>query len=268
MPGRWLFAAVVASLSLLFMAAPAHAGEPWLGVAIADDTDAVRVTQVVLETPADKAGLRKGDLVLAIDDTPTPTAELLIATVRRHRVGEEITVHVIRGDKKLSIRALLEPRAASEPDLKALARRQLTDRAAPPFDLPVVHGGGPGALAELEGQVVVLEFFATWCHVCPIAHEALATLLAAEGKRGLVVRGIAGDSRAELASYVKQHKLPFPVLHDAQKRAQADYMTQWLPTVVVIDRHGVVRYVGFGAGPNLHHAVALARALARDELAP
>jgi peroxiredoxin len=256
------------ALAVTAWARPAagESGRPWLGVAIADDADAVRVTQVVLDAPADRAGLRTGDLVLAIDEVATPTAEALIEAVGEREVGQEVVVHVVRADRKLALRALLEARAETDAERRALVRDQLIDRRAPELSLRLARGKAVTELARLRGHVVVLEFFATFCEVCPSVHAELAALARHEGPRGLVVRGISGDDPSALARDLETTRVEFPVLHDAGKLVQAEYLTQWYPTVVVIDRRGVVRDVGFGDGPELRRAVITARMLARDEL--
>ena len=86
--------------------ATGKASHPLLGVALADATDAngtalARVQSLAASGPAAKAGLRVGDVIVAVGDQKTAGAEAVIAAVRAHQPGEQVRVTVLRnGDRK------------------------------------------------------------------------------------------------------------------------------------------------------------------------
>jgi cytochrome c biogenesis protein CcmG/thiol:disulfide interchange protein DsbE len=81
-------------------------------------------------------------------------------------------------------------------------------KKAPPFALEDL-GGRTVRLSDHEGSVVVIDFWATWCHACKDAAPALERLHRKYGERGLVVLGITLDSgfRAEenVRGFAKKH---------------------------------------------------------------
>jgi peroxiredoxin len=256
--------AVVLLAALLAAPVPAagadEGGErpPWLGVGIADGQRGVRVTEVIDGTPAARAGILVGDEIARIDGRPLATTDDLFTRLQGRKSGDELALEVARGVRRLRIRATLAPRLE---DGEILERR-LLDKPAPGFDLPVASGSGTGDLARLAGKVVVIEFMATWCGACKTTYRTLGEL---EGRRrsdGLVVLGISDESEAALRALAAQERISFAVLRDVGAGTRATYRVSDLPTILVIDRAGVIRYAGIGGGLPVDHAVfAAERAL-------
>ncbi len=133
---------------------------------------------------------------------------------------------------------------------------------APAFDLERLQGREHGDLTALRGRVVLVEFWATYCGWCKSTHPDLAQFAAAQGKDGVAVLGISSQARGRLARYLASHRLGFTVLHDARRRVARRYGVRGTPTLVVIDRAGVVRFAAGGA-PAAERAIALAAELSR-----
>jgi cytochrome c biogenesis protein CcmG/thiol:disulfide interchange protein DsbE len=145
---------------------------------------------------------------------------------------------------------------------------QLRDRAtqlaligqmAPDISIKTWINGEPLALEALRGRVVLLEFWATWCKPCQEMFPKLKTLHQQESLRGLEITAITRhymayggteESMAEelqlMRAMVTEHSVTFPVGVAEDERLQAIYGANGLPTVILIDRHGVVRYAGPG----------------------
>jgi len=114
--------ALVSGLVLLFLATAAGAGEHWgwLGVRIRDLTEqemeeitkkvgvqegyGVLISQVMKDTPAEAAGLREGDLVVAIDGRPIVETRALQRLVGATSTGREIGVVVLRDQQRREVR--------------------------------------------------------------------------------------------------------------------------------------------------------------------
>jgi len=95
------------------------AQHPYLGVSLTDGTasegsssiSGAKISRVLSGTPAEKAGLRVGDLVIAIDGTSVDSVDSLIGLVRAHAVGDTVTLTVLRGGRNVTVKAGL----SSEP---------------------------------------------------------------------------------------------------------------------------------------------------------
>ena len=66
-----------------------------------------KVDEVTQGSPAEKAGLRTGDLITAIDGTPVVGTESLVAQIRTHEVGKEVTLKVLRDGETIELKATL-----------------------------------------------------------------------------------------------------------------------------------------------------------------
>ena len=83
--------------------ASAAAGQdrPWIGVAVSDGVDGapVRVIRVFPDSPAEKMGLREGDVIAAVDGRPVRTSQDLVDYVRSRPPGAALQLDARRGDK-------------------------------------------------------------------------------------------------------------------------------------------------------------------------
>ena len=121
-------------------------------------------------------------------------------------------------------------------------------KAAPPLSFSqVLHApSGAGATWEaLRGQVVVLDFWATWCKPCEAAIPELDRLAAEHPQARFI--GISDEDLETIQPYVASHRIGYAIARDDQ-HASADYMIEALPTTVIIDKRGIVREVAFGYG--------------------
>jgi cytochrome c biogenesis protein CcmG, thiol:disulfide interchange protein DsbE len=139
--------------------------------------------------------------------------------------------------------------ASNEPDRKvdnAVAAGQRDP--APDIELPKLQSPGTGSLADYRGQVVVLNYWASWCPPClaesPLLerwHRRLtknrATVL------GVDVQDVTGDARAFAAKY----GLTYPMLRDGPGDTRDDLGILGLPETFVIDRRGRIAAVQRGA---------------------
>jgi thiol-disulfide isomerase/thioredoxin len=118
--------------------------------------------------------------------------------------------------------------------------------------------GKPRTMAELRGKVVLLDFWAMWCSPCFEAFPSLREWQQEFGKDGLNILGVtryygaevgAADQPAEiamLAEFRQKNDLPYDLLVAADQGIQLQYGATSLPTAVLIDRKGIIRYIGIG----------------------
>jgi thiol-disulfide isomerase/thioredoxin len=89
--------------------------------------------------------------------------------------------------------------------------------------------------------VVLLNFWATWCAPCREEMPALETLSRELGPRGLAVVGVNfKEPKPTVEAFVREHRLGFPMLLDAEGRMVERYQVFALPVTVVVDRRGMV----------------------------
>ena len=106
-------------------------------------------------------------------------------------------------------------------------------------DLPVLGESGEGSLDDYRGQIVVLNFWASWCVPCaeeaPVLEQAQRTL----ETQGATVLGVNyKDVPEDALSFVSDHGISFPSLRDGDGEYGEDYATRGIPETFVIDRRG------------------------------
>lgn len=143
-------------------------------------------------------------------------------------------------------------------NLVTVSSTQLEGDPGPDFALPVVAGPGAAegdriALGNLRGQVVLLDFWASWCGPCRQSVPILSEIHRGNADRGVKVVGInvePGLDRGALVSAYHAFGAAFPSVQDTPAgEVQRAYHVDQLPTLVVLDRRGTVRHVEVGV-PN------------------
>jgi len=122
----------------------------------------------------------------------------------------------------------------------------LSSGAAPDFTLHSM--GGPNLrLREQRGQVVMLNFWASWCGPCRQEMPLLDRLYEKYHASGFQLLGVNVDEDVRNASGVSSRlRLHFPVLLDTEKKVSRLYDLTTMPSTVLIDRDGRVRYIHRG----------------------
>ncbi len=124
--------------------------------------------------------------------------------------------------------------------------RTLEARAAPTLELPDLDGTMHG-LADWRGQVVLLNFWASWCQPCVAEMPGIQHLEGQMQGRGFVVVGVnVAEAQRRASRSVEQLGLGFPVLLDAEGETFHAWGGKVLPTSALIDRQGRLRYLGLG----------------------
>jgi peroxiredoxin len=121
--------------------------------------------------------------------------------------------------------------------------------AAPDFTLPA-RDGTKVRLSDLKGQVVMINFWATWCGPCRQEMPLLGQLQDKYEPLGFTLLGVnvEPDSAAAVA-WLKNVPVQFPVLFDTQSAVATGFGVEGMPSSVFIDRAGNVRYVHRGYQP-------------------
>jgi peroxiredoxin len=121
--------------------------------------------------------------------------------------------------------------------------------AAPDFRLPV-RAGGELALSSLRGQVVMINFWASWCGPCRQEFPALDQIYRKYKPMGFTLVGINVESeKTDAERFLGQQSVSFPILFDPDNQVSGQYGVRAMPTTVLVDRQGRLRWVHMAFKP-------------------
>ena len=83
---------------------------PFIGVQLEEGDNGLEIMEVVKESPAEKAGLKSGDVILKMDDKDIKTRADLSGVIGKHKIGDEVKFVVKRGDEEKEITVKLGKR--------------------------------------------------------------------------------------------------------------------------------------------------------------
>ena len=131
----------------------------------------------------------------------------------------------------------------------ALAASALSGQAAPDFVLKSASGENL-RLSEYRGDVVMINFWATWCGPCRQEMPLLDELYGRYQRVGFSLLGVNIDDDSRRAmQMVEDLGVSFPVLFDESKEVSRMYQVDAMPVTVLVDRQGNVRHVHHGYKP-------------------
>jgi cytochrome c biogenesis protein CcmG/thiol:disulfide interchange protein DsbE len=126
----------------------------------------------------------------------------------------------------------------------------LIGHPAPDFLLRAISEAGLGQtqrLSDLQGKTVVLDFFASWCGPCRQQAPIIDRLARRLSGPKLAMYGVnTSDELADAKKYLADHRPSYQVLFDADAEAANAFDVSGLPTLLVIDKLGIVRAVEMG----------------------
>jgi len=124
------------------------------------------------------------------------------------------------------------------PDIQIIPIEQRTSEGTE-FALSSLDGNTT-KLTDFRGNVVLLNFFATWCPPCREEMPTIQALFETYKNQGVVVLGVASDAEGKkiVEPFVKEYKLTFPVALDSDSRVSQQYLVRSIPTIYLFDRHG------------------------------
>ncbi len=112
---------------------------------------------------------------------------------------------------------------------------------APDFSL-VDRQGKTWTLSELKGQVVFINFWATWCPPCQKELPSMQKLNMALTGENFIMLALLNKDKPVLADFVANQKgLTMPILDDSQNLVGSKYFLTGLPETYIIDKQGILR---------------------------
>jgi len=158
-------------------------------------------------------------LVRSIPDSPEFDVDNhTAATVKAHRIA--------LGPRDASLRARI-----------ALLELEDSLSGLYSFTLPALDGGKV-SLKNLRGQVVLLNFWATWCGPCRDEKPVLQKLYDDLKHKGLIVLAITDEEAPIVKRFVRESKIGLPILFDQARETFEHYGIQGLPKTIILNRQG------------------------------
>jgi cytochrome c biogenesis protein CcmG, thiol:disulfide interchange protein DsbE len=169
---------------------------------------------------------------------------------RRFMIGVDVILIVVVG-------TLLVQRAL--PQAAAACNLGSGSEPAPAFELRSLDGTTV-SLDDYRGQVVLVNFWASWCPPCRVEMPGFERVYRQRRDEGFVILGIATDTHAEdaIREFVTEHDITYPILL-ANRDVIVDYGgIRALPESFLVDRDGIIRHrvIGYFAEPALRAAVS------------
>ena len=243
----------------------AFVGPPWLGVSMDAGGDiGVTVEHVVRGSPAEKGGVRAGDRIVGVDGAKITAPGHVTRAVGAHKVGETISVEVERRGAAVTASVVL----ASRPSGDEILKMDLVGAAAPAWSKVSALAGAPTSIDQLKGRVVLLDFWASWCGPCRMLAPRLSALKDKFGAQGLSVVGITTDDAEKAAVFAEKTQMRYGIVVDKEGATSRAYGVTALPTMLLVDKKGVVREVFIGYDPGADARVEAALKTLLAETAP
>jgi cytochrome c biogenesis protein CcmG, thiol:disulfide interchange protein DsbE len=128
------------------------------------------------------------------------------------------------------------------------------NRPAPTFSLPTL-GGDDVRLEDYRGKVVLLNFWYTGCEPCREETPALQAAYQQLSGQGLEIIGVnvrqnersGAEGDADIGKFIGSYGVKYPIALDTDNKVNRDYQVYVLPTSVMIDQRGQIRYLMFSA---------------------
>lgn len=190
-----------------------------------------RVSKVYEDSPAAKAGIRPGDVIVSLNQKPLKNPNDLESRIAAKRVGVSVRLEIDRAGTRIPCK--LKSISATEYFTK---QAELFMSSIDQKNIKSVSGEAVRS-KDLKGKVVLLFFQATWCGPCKQVYPQFHLLAEALGNQGLVCIGVSIDERDKrYADFVRRNRMA-GIYVQSPEWAHA-FGIEGVPTVVAIDRDG------------------------------
>jgi cytochrome c biogenesis protein CcmG, thiol:disulfide interchange protein DsbE len=144
--------------------------------------------------------------------------------------------------------------ACTDAATPAAVDTKIVGNPAPAFTLNAINTKGSVSMSSLGGQVVIVDFWGTFCEPCKKSFPKLQELYAKYKSNGLTIVGISEDDDKDgIAAFGGSYGAKFPLVWDETKSVAGKWNPGSMPATFIVDRKGVVRFFhrGFHDGEEL-----------------
>jgi len=121
----------------------------------------------------------------------------------------------------------------------SLAKLEAADKRRQTADFTLTDlKGKRWTLKDLHGQVVLVNFWATWCPPCRKEMPDLEALYQRFAQRGLVILAISDEDAAKVEPFIAEHKVTYPILLDPGRKVNELFQVEGIPKSFLYDRNG------------------------------
>jgi thiol-disulfide isomerase/thioredoxin len=224
-------------------------GQPkrWLGLAVANLKEPIpqapanaraMIQRAHRGGPGHRAGLRRGDVIVAAEGQPVLRYQDYIAQARLKEIGDTLALEVLRDGQPLQFEVGLIEKPRNS---KVWRRQHFPGSAAFSWDIPKVRPLGRVHDTRTSLRPQLIYFWATWCGPCRRTSPEVDRLYRDAGGRVDVI-AVSSEERDVIEGYLKRGSTTYPVAHDDEGRLKLDYEVQSLPTIVWLEGDKVVAW--------------------------
>lgn len=231
-------------------AAPRRSNPAFLGIGMDPSTgrNACLVDMATRDSPAAEAGLRGGDLILAIDSVATPDCSVLLDQITTRAPGDVVQIKLSRFGKAMLVKVQLTTRDALMH--KAIGKPMSAIR------LVGVDDDTAYDLSALQGRVAIIGLYNPACIDCGALFDRFLSWSRDKARKGgaqpLVLAVNAGDAAHDLAALQKSLDVPLLTVESTSRDGVASALftrdlvlaDHYRLGVLVIDGRGIVQYIG------------------------
>jgi thiol-disulfide isomerase/thioredoxin len=122
---------------------------------------------------------------------------------------------------------------------------ELVGQPMPLFDLSGWYGNELKT-SKVKGKILIVDFWATWCHPCIMAMPHNNEMAEKYKSQGVLFLGVCTTPQGQerMKDVATAQKLNYPQAKDPQSKTESAWRVQWYPTYAVVDRQGKVRGIG------------------------
>ncbi len=243
------------ALSFTLWAQKTSSPKAWIGIAFKDlplssipkelghkmPEGAVQIEKVIPGASGEQAGLEPNDIILSVNGTPLNGRATLLQTIQSMEVGEIVELTLGRNGKIITKKMALSPRPE---DIRSITNLMVGS----PFTALKGSFYANSIDSEfLKGKTIILDFWATWCGPCKFTLPSLEKLYQNYKSKDVVIVGISSEPLSLLKQFQEKNPHSYPLFNDTSKLTHKDYSIMAFPTMVYIDKFGVIQKVVTGA---------------------